>query len=254
MRLSEIKPVLTANRKKIIVVLCIVVLVLFSNCIIGGRIVCRFTTKLITDMNFDDLITDKDVDNIKGLYFLKKLSMDNVVTNDVSFLENKNFLTDLMIYRLNTDSNDKVGVDNWSYLSNCKKLKYFEVSGKCTFHNLKDFSGLKNLKELCISSKIEPDPVVIKSLDGLQEISATLTKLTLTGIQNETVLNLEKFSNLRNLEIINSSLREIHVNSYLENLNISDNSNLRVIYLPAHYGTPENINTNNSPYVNIIYK
>ncbi|MCM1507213.1 MAG: hypothetical protein NC177_08785 [Ruminococcus flavefaciens] len=253
MRLSEMKEKIKTNHKKIIAVICVLVLVLFSNCIIAGRIVCRFTTKLVTDMNFDDLITDKDVDNIRGLYFLKKLHIDNAVTNDVSFLENKNFLTDLIIIRQNSDGIDKTGIDDWSYLSNCKKLKNFEVAGKCTFRNLKDFSGLKNLKELCISSEIEPDPV-IESLDGLQDISATLTKLELTGIQNETVLNLEKFKSLRSLEVTDSSLREIHVNSYLENLYVANNPNLMAVYLPVHSGTPENISTYNSPYVNIIYE
>lgn len=252
MRLSEMKEKIRTNHKKIIAVICVLVLVLFSNCIISGRIVCRFTTELHTGIN-NDAVEDKDVDNIRGLYFLKKLHMDNVVTNDVSFLENKNFLTDLIIIRQNSDGIDKTGIDDWSYLSNCKKLKNFKVAGKCTFHNLKDFSGLKNLKELCISSEIEPDPV-IESLDGLQDISATLTKLTLTGIQNETVLNLEKFSNLRHLKITDSSLREIHVNSYLENLYVANNPNLMAVYLPAQYGIPENINTNGSPYVNIIYE
>ncbi len=252
MRLSEMKERIKTKHKKIIAVICVVVLVLFSNCIIGGRIVCRFTTELYAGIN-NDAIEDKDVDNIRGLYFLKNLCIDNAVTNDLSFLENKNFLTDLIILRQNSDGIDKIGIDNWSYLGNCKNLKSFESAGKCTFHNLKDFSELKDLEELRISSEIEPDPV-IESLDGLQDISDSLESLTLTGIKNETTLNLEKFSNLRSLEITNSSLREIHVNSYLENLNVADNPNLRAVYLPVHSGAPENINTNDSPYVNIIYE
>jgi len=252
MRLSEIKSKIKDNSKKIIAVVCVIILVIFSNCIIGGRIVCRFTTELYVGVN-DDAIENKDVDNIRGLYFLETLHIYNGNTNDLSFLENKNFLTDLIILRQNFDGIDKTGIDNWSYLRNCKKLKSFESAGKCTFHNLKDFSEMKDLKELRISSEIEPDPV-IESLDGLQDISDSLESLTLTGIENETTLNLEKFSNLRSLEITDSSLREIHVNSYLENLNVYGNPNLRAVYLPVHYGTPENINTNNSPYVNIIYE
>lgn len=251
MHLSEIKSGIKDNYKKIIVVLCVVILVVFSNCIIGEKIVCRFTTKLIIGIN-NDAITDRDVDNIKGLYFLKTLHIYNGDTNDLSFLENKNHLTDLTIIRQKYSSTD-MGINDWSYLRNCKKLKSFESAGQCTFHNLKDFSEMKNLEKLCISSEIEPDPV-IESLDGLQDISDSLKELTLVGIENETNLNLEKFSNLRDLEITDSSLREIHINSYLESLNISDNPNLKAVYLPVHYGTPENINTNNSPYVNIIYE
>lgn len=251
MRLSEIKSKIKYNYKKIIAALCVVILVVFSNCIIGGKIVCRFTTKLIAGIN-NDAVTDKDVDNIKGLYFLKTLHIYNGDTNDLSFLENKNHLTDLTIIRQKYSATD-MGIDDWSYLRNCKKLKNFESAGQCTFHNLKDFSEMKNLEKLRISSEIEPDPV-IESLDGLQDISDSLKELTLDGIENETNLNLEKFSNLRNLKITDSSLREIHVNSYLENLNVSDNPNLRAVYLPAQYGIPENINTNNSPYVNIIYE
>ncbi len=253
MRLSNLKEKCIRNYKKIIAAVCVIILVIFSNCIIGGRIVCRFTTKLYTDSNFNDDITDKDVDNIRGLYFLKELCIDNAVTNDLSFLENKNFLTDLIIFRQNSDGIDKIGIDNWSYLGNCKNLKSFKSAGKCTFHNLKDFSGLKDLEKLCISSEIEPDPV-IESLDGLQDISDSLESLTLTGIENETTLNLEKFSNLRNLEITDSSLREIHINTYLENLNVAGNPYLQTVYLPSEYGTPENINTNGSPYVNITYE
>ncbi|MDE6426191.1 MAG: hypothetical protein K2K89_08665, partial [Ruminococcus sp.] len=143
--------------------------------------------------------------------------------------------------------------DDWSSLKNCPKLQLFYADGQCTFHNLKDFSGMENLKNLCIGS-FNPNSPKIESLDGLQDISKTLTTLTLNGIENETILNLEKFSNLRYLEVENSSLREIHVNSYLESLNVSNNPNLRAIYLPSDYGTPENIITDNSPYVNIIYE
>lgn len=251
MRLSEIKSRIRDNYKKIIAVLCVVVLVVFSNCTIAGKIVCRFATKLTIHINHEP-IEDEDVENIKGLYFLKKLLIYDCQTSDVSFLENKNYLTDLVIIRQKYSGVD-IGIDDWSYLHDCKKLKSFKSAGHCTFHNLKDFSEMKNLDKLCISSEIEPDPV-IESLDGLQDISDSLKELTLDGIENEINLNLEKFSNLRNLEIKNSSLREIHVNSYLEYLNVSDNPNLRVVYLPAQYGVPENINTNNSPYVNIIYE
>ncbi|MDE6834044.1 MAG: hypothetical protein K2J39_07370 [Ruminococcus sp.] len=37
-------------------------------------------------------------------------------------------------------------------------------------------------------------------------------------------------------------------------LNISDNLDLMAIYLPSDYGQPENIITNNFPYLNIIYE
>lgn len=242
MRLSELKEKCIRNYKKIIVVLCVVILVVFSNCIIGGRIVCRFTTELITN---NDAVTDKDVDNIRGLYFLKKLTIDRYNADDAGFLENKNFLE---YFSITTDN-----IDDWSPLENCPKLKFFYADGKCTFHNLKDFSGMENLKNLCIGEFNSNSPK-IESLDGLQDISDSLKSLTLAGIENETNLNLEKFSNLRSLDVENSSLREIHVNSYLESLNVSNNPNLRTIYLPVHYGTPENIITDNSPYVNIIYQ
>ncbi|MDE6670708.1 MAG: hypothetical protein K2K16_00775 [Ruminococcus sp.] len=247
MQLSDIKK----HYKKIIAVVCVIAVVIFSNCIIAGKIVCRFATKLHIDVNGNS-VTDDDVENIKGLYFLKKLYIDNCDTNDLSFLENKNHLTDLSILRQKYDVND-TGIVDWSYLRKCKKLKNFECAGRCTFRNLKDFSEMKKLEELRISAEIG-NYTIIESLDGLQDISGTLKALTLNGIQNETVLNLEKFSNLRYLDIENSSLTEIRINSYLETLNISNNTNLRVIYLPSDYGQPENIITNNSPYVNIIYE
>ncbi len=150
-------------------------------------------------------VTEKDFDNIKRLYFLKKLTVDCYDTNNVSFLENKNFLAYFSIVSK---------ADDWSSLKNCPKLKVFYADGKCTFHNLKDFSD----------------------------------------IENETILNLEKFSNLRDLDIEDSSLVEIHVNSHLEYLNVSHNPYLQTVYLPSEYGIPENIYTDNSPYVNIIYK
>lgn len=239
MRLSEIRCGIKDNCKKIIVVLCVVIIVVFSNCIIDGKVVCRFATEF-NSIN----ITEKDFDNIRGLYFLKKLSVNCWNVNNVSFLENKNFLE---YFSVETDS-----IDDWSALKNCPELEYFYTDGNAIFHNLKDFSGMENLKSLCIGSLLSIPK--IESLDGLQDISDSLKELTLTGIENETNLNLEKFSNLRNLKITNSSLREIHVNSYLECLNVSDNPNLRAVYLPAQYGVPENININNSPYVNIIYE
>lgn len=239
MRLSEIKPVLIANRKKIIAVICVLVLVLFSNCIIDGKIVCRFTTEL----NVHNL-TEKDVDNIRGLYFLKKLTINKCETSDSGFLENKNFLTELTISGGN--------ITDWSYLENCPKLKEFSADGKCTFNDLKCFSGLENLELIFIGMFCRS--ATVKSLDGLQGISKSLKGLYLREIEDETVLNLEKFTNLRSLDIEKSSLREIHVNSYLEYLNVSDNPNLRAVYLPVHYGTPETIYTDNSPYVNIIYE
>ncbi|MBD5160111.1 MAG: hypothetical protein HDT23_07730 [Ruminococcus sp.] len=234
--------------KKIIAVVCVIFLVIFSNCIIAGKIVCRFATELYIDAN-DNPVTDDDVENIKGLYFLKKLYIDNCDTNDLSFLENKNHLTDFLILC----NGNYTGIVDWSYLRKCKKLKNFECAGRCTFRNLKDFSEMKNLEELRISAEIG-NYTIIEGLDGLQDISGTLKALTLNGIQNETVLNLEKFSDLRYLDIENSSLREIHINSYLETLNISDNPDLMAIYLPSDYGQPENISTYNSPYVNIIYE
>lgn len=239
MRLSEIKSKITDKYKKIIAALCIVIFVMFSNCIIGGKVVCRFATEF-NSIN----ITEKDFDNIRGLYFLKKLSVNCWNVNNVSFLKNKNFLK---YFSVETNH-----IDDWSALKNCPKLEYFYTDGNAIFHNLKDFSDMENLKSLCIGSLLSMPK--IESLDGLQDISDSLKELTLVGIENETNLNLEKFSNLRNLKITNSSLREIHVNSYLENLNLSDNPNLRAVYLPAQYGIPENINTNNSPYVNIIYE
>lgn len=251
MRLSELKEKCIRNYKKITAVLCVIIFVIFSNCVISEKIVCRFTTELTIGIN-NDAITDKDVDNIKGLYFLKTLHIYNGDTNDLSFLENKNHLTDLAIIRQKYDITD-TGINNWSYLRNCKKLKNFEVAGQCNFHNLKDFSEMKDLEKLCISSEIEPDPV-IESLDGLQDISDSLKSLTLTGIENETNLNLEKFSNLRHLDVEHTSLREIHINTYLEYLNVSDNPYLQTVFLPPEYGTPETIVTNNSPYVNIIYQ
>lgn len=244
MQLSDIKK----HYKKIIAVVCVIAVVIFSNCIIAGKIVCRFATKLHIDVNGNS-VTDDDVENIKGLYFLKKLYIDNCDTNDLSFLENKNHLTDFLILC----NGNYTGIVDWSYLRKCKKLKNFECAGRCTFRNLKDFSEMKNLEELRISAEIG-NYTIIESLDGLQDISKSLTTLTLNGIENETFLNLEKFSNLRYLDIENSSLTEIRINSYLETLNISNNTNLRVIYLPSDYGQPENIITNNSPYVNIIYE
>lgn len=240
MHLSEIKSKIKDNRRKIIAVLCVVILVIFSNCIIDGKIICRFTTELSVDT-----VTDKDVDNIKGLYFLKNLNIYNCETSDSSFLENKKYLKKLFIKCDN--------IKDWSYLENCPKLEYFGADGNCVFNNLECFSGLENIKSICIGYDKNYNPV-IKSLDGLQDISKTLNSLTLISIENEINLNLEKFSNLRWLDIKNSSLREIRVNSYLENLNINDNPDLRAIYLPVHYGTPENIYTDNSPYVNIIYE
>ncbi|MCM1314737.1 MAG: hypothetical protein NC205_04255 [Prevotella sp.] len=239
MQLSEIKSKLKNHYKKIIAVMCVIVLVIFSNCIIDGKVVCRFTTEF-NSIN----VTEEDFDNIRGLYFLKKLMIDCYDTNNVSFLENKNFLEYFSIMSK---------ADDWSSLKNCPKLQLFYADGQCTFHNLKDFSGMENLKNLCIGSFNSNSPK-IESLDGLQDISKTLTLLILNGIENETILNLEKFSNLRYLEVKNSSLREIHVNSYLESLNVSNNPNLRAIYLPSDYGTPEKIITDNSPYVNIIYE
>lgn len=239
MRLSELKEKCIRNYKKIIAIVCVIILVIFSNCTIDGKIVCRFTTEF-SSIN----ITEKDFDNIRGLYFLKKLSVDCWNIDNVSFLENKNYLKYLSV--------DSDSIDDWSSLKNCPKLEYFCADGTCTFHNLKDFSGMENLKELYIGLLLSTPK--IESLDGLQDISKSLTTLTLNGIENETVLNLEKFSNLRRLDVENSSLREIHVNSYLEYLNVSNNPNLRAVYLPVHYGTPENIYTDNSPYVNIIYE
>ncbi|MDE7138917.1 MAG: hypothetical protein K2O29_10780, partial [Ruminococcus sp.] len=181
---------------------------------------------------------------IRGLYFLKKLTVDCYDADNVSFLENKNFLEYLSIMSK---------ADDWSSLKNCPKLKLFYADGQCTFHNLKDFSSMENLKNLCIGG-FNPDSPKIESIDGLQDISDSLITLTLNGIENETVLNLEKFSNLRNLDVENSSLREIHINTYLEYLNISDNPYLQTVYLPSEYGIPEKIITDNSPYVNIIYQ
>ena len=237
MQFPEIKSKLKNNRKKIIVILCIIILVVFSNCMIGGKIVCRFTTQF-SSVN----ITENDFENIQGLYFLKKLSVIcHDIDDNVNFLENKNFLKDFSI--------DAYGIDDWSALKNCPKLENFNAKGKCTFHNLKDFSGMESIKNLCIGSSEHK----IESLDGLQDISKSLIKLTLNGIENETNLNLEKFSNLRTLQIKNSSLKEIHINSYIEYLDVSDNPYLRNIYLPSDYGTPENIIIDNSPYVNIVY-
>ncbi len=239
MRLSDLKEKCIRNYKKIIIIISAIILVIFSNCIIGGRIVCRFTTEF-NSIN----ITEKDFDNIRGLYFLKKLTVDCYDTNNVSFLENKNFLEYFSIMSK---------ADDWSSLKNCPKLQVFYADGKCTFHNLKDFSDMENLKNLCIGAFLIGSPT-IESLDGLQDISKTLTTLTLNGIENETILNLEKFSNLRDLDIEDSSLVEIHVNSHLEYLNVSHNPYLQTVYLPSEYGIPKNIYTDNSPYVNIIYK
>ncbi|MDE5772101.1 MAG: hypothetical protein K2I06_10845 [Ruminococcus sp.] len=239
MRLSEIKLKIKNHYKKIIAVLCVIIFVIFSNCIIDGKIVCRFTTEF-TSIN----VTEKDFDNIRGLYFLKKLTVDCYDTNNVSFLENKNFLEYFSIMSK---------ADDWSSLKNCPKLQLFYADGKCTFHNLKDFSDMANLQNLCIGS-FNPNSPKIESLDGLQNISKTLTILILNGIENETILNLEKFSNLRSLDVENSSLREIHINTYLECLNVSNNPYLQTVYLPSEYGIPENIYTDNSPYVNIVYE
>ncbi|MDE5556957.1 MAG: hypothetical protein K2J32_04590, partial [Ruminococcus sp.] len=237
MQLYEIKEKCIKHYKKIILISVIIIFVVFSNCIIDGKIVCRFATEF-TSIN----VTEKDFNNIQGLYFLKKMSVDCWNVNNVSFLENKNFLKYLSV-----DSNS---IDDWSSLKNCPKLEYFYTDGDVTFHNLKDFSDMENLKNLCIG-KLLSTPT-IESLDGLQDISKSLEKLTLNGIKNETFLNLEKFSNLKNLDVQNSSLNALQVNSYLENLNISNNPYLKNVYLPADYGTPENIITDNSPYVNII--
>lgn len=239
MRLSEIRSGIRDNCKKITVVLCIIILVVFSNCIIDGKVVCRFATEF-NSIN----ITEKDFDNIRGLYFLKKLSVNCWNVNNVSFLENKNFLE---YFSVETDS-----IDDWSALKNCPKLEYFYTEGNATFHNLKDFSGMENLKNLYIGSLLSIPK--IESLDGLQDISDSLKELTLAGIESETNLNLEKFSNLRRLDVEHSSVREIHINTYLEYLDVSNNPYLQTVYLPSEYGTPEIIVTNNSPYVNIIYQ
>lgn len=238
MQLSEIKSKIKDNYKKIIAVMCVIIFVVFSNCIIDGKIVCRFATEF-TSIN----VNEDDFDNIRGLYFLKELTVDCYDTNNVSFLENKNFLKYFSIIS---------ETDDWSSLKNCPKLEIFYADGECTFHNLKDFSGMENLKNLSIG-RLFTDSPKIESLDGLQDISKTLTTLTLNNIENETVLNLEKFSNLRYLDVENSSLKEIHINSYLEHLNVSNNPNLRIVYIPADYGTPENITIDNSPYVKIGY-
>lgn len=238
MQFPEIKEKLKANRIKIIAVLCVIIFVIFSNCIIDGKIVCRFAISLTVDT-----VTEKDIDNIRGLYFLKNLTIDKCETADVRFLENKNFLTEISIY----DGN----ITDWSYLENCKKLKKFSSGGNCTFNNLECFSALENIESIFIGMFGNS---TVESLDGLQDISKSLKYLYMRKIENETNLNVEKFSNLRSLDIEESSLREIHVNSYLEYLNISDNPDLRNIYLPVHYGTPENIIMDNSPYVNIIYE
>ncbi|MDE6102167.1 MAG: hypothetical protein K2F73_04255, partial [Ruminococcus sp.] len=165
-------------------------------------------------------------DNIRGLYFLKKLTVNCYDANNVSFLENKNCLEYFAIMSK---------ADDWSSLKNCPKLQLFYADGKCTFHNLKDFSGMENLQNLCIGS-FNPNSPKIESLDGLQYISKSLTTLILNGIENETILNLEKFSNLRSLDVENSSLREIHINTYLECLNVSNNPYLQTVYLPSEYG------------------
>ncbi len=240
MRLSELKEKCIKNYKKIILIISVIILVIFSNCIIGGRIVCRFTTELNSTN-----ITEKDFNNIQGLYFLKKFETELYDADNISFLENKNFLEYLSI-----NAND---IDDWSALKNCPKLKTFYIKGKCTFHNLKDFSGMENLKNLCIG-EFNPNSPKIESLDGLQNISNSLITLTLNGIENESVLNLEKFSNLRHLDVENSSLREIRINTYLEYLNVSENPYLQTVYLPSEYGIPEKIITDNSPYVNIVYQ
>ena len=242
MHLSELKEKFIINYKKIIFVLCIIILVVLYNCInctIGGKKVCRFATEF-TSIN----VTEKDFDNIRGLYFLKELTVDCYDTDNVSFLENKNFLEYFSIMSK---------ADDWSSLKNCPKMEIFHADGQCTFHNLKDFSGMENLKNLSIGMFL-PNSPKIESLDGLQDISVSITTLTLNGIENETVLNLEKFSNLRHLDIENSSLSEIHINSYLEYLNVSDNPYLQAVYIPSEYEIPEKIITNNSPYVNIIYQ
>lgn len=238
MQLSEIKKKCIKHYKKIILIPVIIIFVIFSNCKIGGKTVCRFTTEF-NSIN----VTEEDFDNIRGLYFLKNLMIDCYDTNNVNFLENKKFLKCFSI---------KSKVDDWSSLKNCPKLQVFYADGQCTFHNLKDFSGMKKLKNLCIGS-FNPNSSKIESLDGLQDISKSLTTLILNGIENETVLNLEKFSNLRSLEITNSSLKEIHISSYIENLNISNNPDLRTVYVPAQYGILENITADNSPYVTIAY-
>lgn len=238
MRLSELKEKCIRNYKKIIVIISVIIFVIFSNCIIGGKIVCRFTTRF-TSIN----ITEKDFDNIRGLYFLTKLSVNCWNVNNVNFLENKNFLK---YFSVETDS-----IHDWSALKNCPKLEYFYADGNATFHNLKDFSGMENLKSLYIGSLLSIPK--IESLDGLQDISDSLKELTLAGIENETILNLEKFSNLRHLDVEHTSLREIHINTYLEYLDVSNNPYLQTVFLPSEYGTPETIVTNNSPLVQITY-
>lgn len=54
MHLSDLKEKCIRNYKKIIIIIGVIILVVLSNCIIDGKIVCRFTTEF-TSINVNTI-------------------------------------------------------------------------------------------------------------------------------------------------------------------------------------------------------
>ncbi len=173
---------------------------------IDGKSFSRRSTKLDIDT-----LTVQEVPKLKKFKKLETISIKNCTT-DFSFLSDMEQLHVFSVTAVNP------AVTDCSDFADCPQLEQIYIAKDANLKDVSGFSELHSLDTLQIglANTLAPN-VTIQTLDGAETLPASITELSLSGVQASEV-STEQFSQLTALEEL--SLR----NSQIQNLSVSSPS------------------------------
>ncbi|MDD6825770.1 MAG: hypothetical protein PUE12_06585 [Oscillospiraceae bacterium] len=199
------------NRKNFLyITFCIIVAFFFTSFIeIGGEIKFRYSSNLVLRT-----CVDSDLEKINKFYFLKKLNIQQLKSENLDMIANEN-LKELVIM---TSTNN----DAYMNLKKFSKLESFYSVG-LDFNDLSYFSSMDKLKKLYLGFGYANNR--IKSSDFFEKLPFSLEHVCFNGLENTEYLNFSELKNLETLYLSNSSLTSLYIdNSKLEGISLSNNS------------------------------
>lgn len=220
----------TAKQKLLIAVICVIVLCCLSIVRIDGKFVNRFCSELRIES-----LNQHDAEKLKFFPQIRELSVSDMQTKDISFVEYMPLLENFSVDNLAEPITDI------SSLSACRNLEYVCLNGYAELSDLSCFSDAERLRVLWIGQFLIRD-IKIHSLNGIESLTPGLKSLALSGVEEKTV-STEQFPQLKYLDYLQiwySSVEELTFShNAVRYLNVANNPELKEI----HFGNAERLET-----------
>lgn len=194
----------------IISVICVIVLFFSLNIIeLDRKWFFRFETEV-----FLKECSNEDAKKLETMPLIHCLEIQDCTADNIDFIENMPFLTELSILKYRGD---------WSKLKKCENLTSFSVTNS-TFDDLKYFSEMEKLENLDFA--VFSNDVKIDSIDGIEKIKSLKT-LTINGLSDDDISSINSLLCLETLNVQYSSITSIELeNEKLLYISLSNNHSL----------------------------